>query len=281
MLRAININRLSAYALWAGLFFWTVILVFRRNSQAFTDILPLFAFCLVLVVFTCLSLLALMLFLNWRPGNKPISQSHLLERNHIVPIIVTATLPFVVGISIPAEQNIFAIIFSLGITTVIILAAFAMTGQLPLWIKAAAERVGVLSETDRLAEQDIVNRDVNSQTIEVEQDFDSEEYVEHLQLQQTRFFDEQGQDCLSGIIKGELPAGQKQLMLHLQFHPPFTSLPTLEIHLLDDVDVRLKVGTVYCYGARIEARRSGSADSSEEFRVEYLAYGNANQADSA
>jgi len=275
MLQTINKHRLTAYALWAGLFFWTFILVLRRNAAAFPHDLPLFAFCIVLTIFTCFSLAALIQFLNWRPDKIFAAPTATRQRSHIVPIVITTTLPLVLGITLPTNQIIFAIVFTLGTTLVAALSAFAFTGQLQYWLELAADRLDLtVSISDSIREPD-------SRADQIDLEMQHTETNQHLLMQQSRSIDADGRDCLTGMLEGQFVPGQKQLMLHLQFQPPFPNTPTLDMHLLDDVDVRLKLGALYPYGARIEARRSGNAESGFHFQIEYCAQIQVIQAESA
>jgi hypothetical protein len=76
----------------------------------------------------------------------------------------------------------------------------------------------------------------------------------------TRRAGEEGEDSLQGTLRLDLPAGRRQATFHIPFIPPFASAPRFECEADGDDSLRVKVGLVLPWGARIEARRSHAED---------------------
>lgn len=68
-----------------------------------------------------------------------------------------------------------------------------------------------------------------------------------------------GAERLEGIAAAEFASGQKQASVHLAFCPPFARKPELTCLPDDEGAVRLKVGALYAYGARLDVKRTSGA----------------------
>lgn len=97
---------------------------------------------------------------------------------------------------------------------------------------------------------------------------------------QTRCTDA-GHEVIEGVAIARLPAGQKQLQLHIAFCPPLSGPPQVEHDFPDDTPVRSKVAATYSYGIRMEIRRGSDARDELVFPVHYTAWADAAAADSA
>ncbi len=65
-----------------------------------------------------------------------------------------------------------------------------------------------------------------------------------------------GVDLLEGQLTATFDAGAKQTVLHIPFTPPFSAPPHIDCEIADGSDVRIKVGAVFTYGARLELKRT-------------------------
>lgn len=65
-----------------------------------------------------------------------------------------------------------------------------------------------------------------------------------------------GADVLEGQLTAVFAAGARQTVLHVPFIPPFAEVPRVECEVADGSDSRIKVGTVFPYGVRLELKRS-------------------------
>lgn len=81
-----------------------------------------------------------------------------------------------------------------------------------------------------------------------------------------------GHEVIEGVSVARMPAGQKQLQVHIAFCPPLASAPQVEHDFPDGTPVRSKVGAVYPYGLRLEIRRNGEAAGDLVFPVHYTAW---------
>lgn len=68
-----------------------------------------------------------------------------------------------------------------------------------------------------------------------------------------------GDDVLEAQSVAYFPAGTRQAVLHIPFSPAFAETPRVECEVADGSEVRLKMGAVFPYGARVELKR-GDAD---------------------
>ncbi len=86
------------------------------------------------------------------------------------------------------------------------------------------------------------------------------EEAEQLRLQQSRRSTARS-DSLTGTLRLWFQAGQKTAVVHVPFSPPFPSAPQGEVRLTAGVGVRVKLGLVRAFGARVELRRSAAANA--------------------
>lgn len=67
-----------------------------------------------------------------------------------------------------------------------------------------------------------------------------------------------GDELLEGQLVATFAPGTRQTILHVPFIPPFSAVPRLDCEVAGGSDVRVKVGAVFPYGARLELKRSTS-----------------------
>jgi hypothetical protein len=80
--------------------------------------------------------------------------------------------------------------------------------------------------------------------------------------QQLRRIETNGDDVLEVQSVAFFPAGTRQAVLHIPFSPAFAETPRVECEVADGSEVRLKMGAIFPYGARVELKR-GDADLEE------------------
>ena len=89
------------------------------------------------------------------------------------------------------------------------------------------------------------------------------------------------QELIEGTVRVEFTPGQKQATIHLTFWPPLCERPALECQILNDVSVRLKVASLYTFGARIEAKRSQLVDEAADVEIGFTASTGVSKQDAA
>jgi hypothetical protein len=82
-----------------------------------------------------------------------------------------------------------------------------------------------------------------------------------------------GEDYLEGVAAAEFASRQKQTSVHLAFCPPFASTPEVACTADEAGSVRLKIGAVYPYGARIDLKRTAEPLDEAVLRVHFSATG--------
>lgn len=70
----------------------------------------------------------------------------------------------------------------------------------------------------------------------------------------TRARDPEGRDVLYGTLRADLAADQRMVAFHVAFCPPFATTPSVDVEQTSGPDVRIKLGQVLPYGARLDAR---------------------------
>jgi hypothetical protein len=70
----------------------------------------------------------------------------------------------------------------------------------------------------------------------------------------TRARDSKGRDVLYGTLRADLAADQRTVAMHVAFCPPFATTPHVDVEQTVGPDVRIKLGQVLPYGARLDAR---------------------------
>jgi hypothetical protein len=89
--------------------------------------------------------------------------------------------------------------------------------------------------------------------------------------QLTRASDEQGVDVLFGVLRGTFAPDQRAIRLHVSFCPPFETMPDISIEQTDGPEVRITVGQIQTFGARIEARLTSVFQESQDVLLEIFA----------
>jgi hypothetical protein len=102
---------------------------------------------------------------------------------------------------------------------------------------------------------------------DVEEDADNAE----VQSQMIRRTEANGDDVLEAHTIALFMSGSKQTVLHVPFTPPFEFAPHVECEIADGSDVRLKVGAVFPYGARVELKRMGTDLGELEVAIDLFA----------
>lgn len=153
------------------------------------------------------------------------------------------------------------------IATVLAESELGLQEQSPL-------HVPQLSSTQPVTPQSVISQTVMKETCEptssaVELEFcdelDTATDSELLQLWKRERLST-GEERLSGSMLVKLAEGEQVRHLHIPFSPPFASLPTAWCEA-DADGIRLEVGPLQTYGARLTLRRSLDSRSAEEFEI--------------
>lgn len=99
---------------------------------------------------------------------------------------------------------------------------------------------------------------------ELERDEDAtadpmESNLGEVQCRMVRRIETNGDDVLEVHATAHFAVGSRQAVLHIPFTPAFEITPQVECEVADGSDVRLKVGAVFPYGARVELKRTGAS----------------------
>jgi hypothetical protein len=80
-----------------------------------------------------------------------------------------------------------------------------------------------------------------------------------------------GSETLSGWLRVQLAAGQRNASVHVAFCPPFARTPKATLELLDGPEARVKTVQLLPYGARFDLKRTTPAEVSETLLLQIAA----------
>lgn len=80
-----------------------------------------------------------------------------------------------------------------------------------------------------------------------------------------------GQEVIEGEARVEFPAGMKEVMIHLAFAPPLTSVPEIHAEESQGADLEIRVEAAHTFGARLSVRRTTGVDATASHSVAYTA----------
>jgi hypothetical protein len=89
------------------------------------------------------------------------------------------------------------------------------------------------------------------------------------QLTRSRAAD--GCEAIHGSLVAEFAAGERTVVLHVAFCPPFERLPTIEAEAVDGPACDVKAAQILHQGARLEARLSRASTAAELVTIEFAA----------
>jgi hypothetical protein len=89
------------------------------------------------------------------------------------------------------------------------------------------------------------------------------------QLTRSRTAD--GCETVRGTLLAEFAPGERVVVLHVAFCPPFERLPSVEAEVADGPACDVKVAQVLHQGARLEARLSRASSTAQRVTIEILA----------
>lgn len=280
-----------ATAIWSGLIVIAVVLASRKLAGALSDPASALAACVVTTGAVGLSLLAHLLF-AWAGSvdRRGISRQ-------ITAGVVTLVPPFAIGTVLLPGPSTLAVSY---LTTL-----FLFAGTFVLLLDESLFRpvsIRSTSATDRRKPEEMpLEPAVHAQDAMLPSSADrasngsfplptmqtagesilAEDSDRSVSQWMTRSVTDEGQECIEGAVQVHFAPGQKQAMIHLPFCPPLFEQPAVECEVLSDVEVRFKIGAVHPYGARIEARRTGTIESAETIEVGFSAIAAAAQEDAA
>jgi len=94
---------------------------------------------------------------------------------------------------------------------------------------------------------------------------------QNVSQQLTRAREDDGTDTLFGVLRGTFAPDQRAIRLHVSFCPPFEVMPEISVEQTDGPEVRITVGQIQPFGARIEARLTAVYDESQDILLEIFA----------
>jgi hypothetical protein len=89
------------------------------------------------------------------------------------------------------------------------------------------------------------------------------------QLTRSRAAD--GSEAIRGTLLAEFAAGERTLVLHVAFCPPFERLPTVEAEVADGPACDVKTAQILHHGARLEARLSRASTTAQRVNIDFAA----------
>lgn len=98
---------------------------------------------------------------------------------------------------------------------------------------------------------------------------------ERLHRQISRGRDEQGRDFLSGWVRLDFQAGQRSEVAHVEFCPPFASLPKAKAWCEEDASVQVKIAQCLHHGMVLEVRLGHRPTEEESRTIAFQAAGEA------
>jgi hypothetical protein len=102
-------------------------------------------------------------------------------------------------------------------------------------------------------------------------DEDPAAWPDGLQTRIACWRDPEGQSIWSGLIRIDLPRGERVGSAHIGFCPPLPDRPEVECHQVSGPPVRLKVGVALAHGLRIDVKLSQPLGQDSAVLVEFSA----------
>jgi hypothetical protein len=86
-----------------------------------------------------------------------------------------------------------------------------------------------------------------------------------------RYRDDEGHECVRGMLTAEFSPGQRTATLYVTFCPPFAFLPVVTADVSGNTLASVKVAQVLHNGAQLEVRLPHAAGSQQVAKIEILA----------
>lgn len=265
--------RTFATALWTATTIVAVVVVSRRFGGHFTTALhPAFAISVSGLLIAVNLAAALLLKLS----STPLLEGGNGWRRGLIGLITLAP-PAVVGVALLPSGSVsgLAALATLAILSlsVMVVAESEVVRQICTSPGQAREETTdtVGSREESVADSNPLLGDLGlelADTDELEEVAEDEPQGVSQSMSRTRLGD--GSETIEGTIVLPFAAGQQIGVAHLPFSPPFGSQPRVTCHLLDDSPVRLRVTATQTYGARVEAKRTGSGFDADEILIGYM-----------
>ena len=266
-------RRTFANALWTATTIVAVVIVSRRLGGHFTTALHPAVATLVSGLLIAVNLAAALLL---RSSSTPLLAWSTGWRRVLIGLMTLAP-PAVVGVALLPTGSVsgFAALVTLAILSLSVMVVAESeverrTGTSPLQVNRetteaiSAGEQSVVESNPLLDDLDLEFDD----TGELEEAAENELQGVSQSMSRIRLCD--GSETIEGTIVLPFAAGQQIGVAHLPFSPPFGSQPRVTCHLLDDSPVRLRVTATQTYGARVEAKRTGSGFDADEILIGYM-----------
>jgi hypothetical protein len=89
-------------------------------------------------------------------------------------------------------------------------------------------------------------------------------------VQQITRVQEEGRESIHGLLRAEIPAGDRLAVVHVAFCPPLAAAPELQAHAIDAEDADVRITQAETFGTRIEARLQEPAVDRSSVLIELL-----------
>jgi len=253
-------------AIWSSISLVALVLLVRRLSGGFHNLLPLWAMCLT-TVFTAGAGLAAYA-IHWSVTRRFPENA----ANRWLPSLMTLLPALLVGIALLPEYTVTSISF-LALTVLLIGAALWLFSDNPAFLDRI--RQPSVSQVESLPPDDAAN--LLSGTFHGSLDSDRREWFQQMTRTQTK----DGRDVLDGTFVVRLAQGKKQATIHQPFSPPFGVRPAVTCNVGNACAVRVKAASIYPFGVRFEVRHSPQVAGDEVAEIVFQASAPALITDSA
>ena len=78
-------------------------------------------------------------------------------------------------------------------------------------------------------------------------------------------------EVIEGWMRATFLAGQREATIHVSFCPPLSGSPEIETEDLDGSELEIRVASIFPFGLRMTARRSGSTREPQAARIGFVA----------
>lgn len=260
-----------ATAIWCGEVIVAVLVSSRRYSGAFTP--PESALLSLLAAGGCAAISLGCCGIESVASTKPRGIAA-----RVMVILLTAVPPFVVGLSLLPNDSATGVSGLLTMCILIAFAAVVLNGGLSAFTGSDTGTKSTFRERPqnsmRPVETPVIAEESRPNWLhEPAEPESAPETSGNVSQWMSRTLADDGEsETIEGVVTVHFAAGQKTAIVHLSFLPPLASTPEIDCEPQDAADVRLRTAAVQTYGARIEARRTDSLETTARVEIAYSAF---------
>ncbi len=264
----LSIRRSIAVWIWTALLIADAILIARRLSGGLEDTIP------PVVAVTSTAIFTLISFAGWLVFRSCSTRELHLKLERWIPLAISITPPLlwscaIVGRVTPSAVGILA---GIGLLQWLAAQAFLSSGRNPK-IKPpptdarwqTLEPASSNSSTDEIPGES-EPAEMNEEWLGKSEICHPDELTQWITRKST---DEA--DIIEGWIRADFAAGQREVIIHVSFCPPLAGLPQIETEDLDGSELEIRVSSIFAFGARLTARRSGRIAENHSARIGFVA----------